>query len=58
MAAISTPAQRYVGFPQTEPSIEELLEDCILHALMKSDGVDLDTLERVVDSARRRLAAG
>ena len=41
-----------------EPKLTELLEDPILHLLLKRDGVRLDELRRLIERTRkvRRLA--
>jgi hypothetical protein len=41
-----------------EPSLDELLDDPALHALMARDGVDRPTLEAVIADARRKLGLG
>ena len=38
-----------------EPSLDEVLADPIIHAVMRRDGVSRETLCRVVKGARRNL---
>ena len=35
-----------------EPSVAELLSDPIIHSLMRRDGVTLDALNAIIDTAR------
>jgi hypothetical protein len=37
-----------------EPKLSELLNDPILHLLLKRDGVSLEELQRLIDQTRRR----
>ena len=41
-----------------EPRIEDLLEDSVLHALLRRDRVTRDDLMAVISGARRRLGLG
>lgn len=41
--------------PEPEPRIEDLLEDPVLHAILRKDGVSRDDLMAVITNARRRL---
>ncbi|HEX2117444.1 MAG TPA: hypothetical protein VHM01_23825 [Alphaproteobacteria bacterium] len=40
-----------------EPSIQELLDDPVIEAVMARDGVDRAELEHLIDDVRGRLAA-
>jgi hypothetical protein len=40
-----------------EPKLSELLNDPILHLLLKRDGVSLEELQALIDQARRRRPA-
>jgi hypothetical protein len=42
----------------TEPSIEEMLADPIVRALMTADGVRAEELEALLHSIAKRLRAG
>lgn len=41
-----------------EPRLSDLLDDPVLHILMARDGIDRDTLDAVIDDARRKLGYG
>lgn len=41
-----------------EPSVEEVLVDPVVHALLRRDGLRLDDLQRAIAFARRRLDSG
>jgi hypothetical protein len=38
-----------------EPPLSELLADPILHLLLERDGISLAELQRLIESARRKL---
>ena len=40
---------------QSEPRLEELLNDPVLHVLLHSDGVTLDQLKRFLGEMKQRL---
>jgi hypothetical protein len=43
-------------FSGPEPSIEEILDDPVTIALMRSDGVSRERLKETIDAARWRLS--
>jgi len=48
--------QRKTGRCQdSEPALEDLLEDPVLHAILRKDRVSRDELMAVIAGARRRL---
>jgi hypothetical protein len=38
-----------------EPPLDQVLDDPLTHVLMRSDGVDLRELRKIVDKARQRI---
>lgn len=44
--------------PEPEPRIEDLLDDPVLHAILRKDRVSRDDLIAVIAGARRRLGLG
>jgi hypothetical protein len=40
---------------EREPSLTDMLEDPVLHAVMRRDGISREALERVITDARSRL---
>ena len=57
MAHIRTFPLRRAFRPDPEPSLGELIDDPVTQAVMRRDGVTRETLVRILESARDRIAA-
>ncbi len=50
-------APRQAAWIVGEPSMPDLLDDPLIHAVLRRDGLSLADLQRAIMQARRRLAA-
>lgn len=58
--AVETPPTSFEASPFAgahEPTLHELYEDPLLHAVLQCDGLPLDTLKDIVRQAQNRLFA-